>query len=215
MHKIGFIYILSNPAFDNLLKVGKTQSHPIKRAQELSSSTGIPEPFVVEWFQLVSRATEAEKDAHAALQTFRHNKNREFFCIATTECIRITSEATNRYKISTYKNPQIINNNVTLQEHTIKLDSTPPLSPIEKNRKDRDELLLKINKIRKQLFEYEQRIHDVAHSKDYAHNRSTQLKELKNQKRICIHKIAKFEQKIIKLNKEHNILLLRKDILET
>ena len=45
----GYIYILSNPTFKELYKVGKTSRDPYERAEELSSATGIPTPFKELW----------------------------------------------------------------------------------------------------------------------------------------------------------------------
>ena len=44
----GFVYIMSNPAFPQLLKIGKSGKDPTgDRVKELNQ-TGVPEPFKVE-----------------------------------------------------------------------------------------------------------------------------------------------------------------------
>ena len=53
----GFIYIMSNSAFPNLLKIGKSTKDPTKdRVSELNQ-TGVPEPFKVEYYALVEDET--------------------------------------------------------------------------------------------------------------------------------------------------------------
>ena len=44
------VYILSNPAFDtDIHKIGFTSGCVIERAKNLSSDTGVPLPFIVEY----------------------------------------------------------------------------------------------------------------------------------------------------------------------
>lgn len=75
----GWIYILSNPCMPGLLKIGMTTNSPHMRAKDLSSSTGVPERFVVEaaYFSDDPRGDEAA--IHSALNVHRINDSREFF----------------------------------------------------------------------------------------------------------------------------------------
>ena len=77
----GYIYILSNPSFVALYKVGKTTKHPLERAKELSEATGVPTPFKVEYFVEVENFTVTELLIHKILQEkgFRISHSREFF----------------------------------------------------------------------------------------------------------------------------------------
>lgn len=77
----GYIYILSNPSFNGLYKVGKTARDPYERAKELSSATGVPTPFKIEYLVYVEDNTYAEELTHSILQQkgFRLSNNREFF----------------------------------------------------------------------------------------------------------------------------------------
>lgn len=46
--RAGWVYIMTNPAHrDDLVKIGLTTRTPKTRAEELSSSTGVPAPFHV------------------------------------------------------------------------------------------------------------------------------------------------------------------------
>lgn len=82
---IGYVYVLSNPAMGTLLKVGFTCSSVEKRAAELSGATGVPSPFVVEYFQLTDDVETVEKLVHQTLP--RVNENREFFAVPVHEAI--------------------------------------------------------------------------------------------------------------------------------
>ena len=53
----GFVYVLSNPRIPGLLKIGYTERSVKDRAAEVSSGTGIPEPFVVGHFCVVQSIT--------------------------------------------------------------------------------------------------------------------------------------------------------------
>jgi len=75
----GFIYIISNPSFsDGLLKIGKSQKDPTLRKDELYS-TGVPEPFEVEYYAFVEDHDATELLIHKILKNFRPQNRREFF----------------------------------------------------------------------------------------------------------------------------------------
>ncbi len=77
----GYIYALINPALEGLVKVGKTTTNPEKRANELSSATGVPMQFMVAHSVIVANCDLAEKYAHGILEKkgYRISNNREFF----------------------------------------------------------------------------------------------------------------------------------------
>ncbi len=81
MNDVGHLYVLANSAMPGLVKVGKTTRSPTERAAELSSTTGLPTPFIVVYEQLFSDCSEAELFVHTYLATkgFRVSDNREFF----------------------------------------------------------------------------------------------------------------------------------------
>lgn len=71
----GFIYVLSNPDFPGLVKVGFSTKVPEIRAQEIGSHEGIPSAMVVEYYAFVdSEVRRREKDVHVALSDFHHGK---------------------------------------------------------------------------------------------------------------------------------------------
>jgi hypothetical protein len=87
----GFIYIMSNPAFPNLIKIGKSKKDPTTdRVNELNQ-TGVPEPFKVEYYAFVEDEDYIEKLLHHKFIENRPNKNREFFsleCVTAIDAVR-------------------------------------------------------------------------------------------------------------------------------
>ena len=89
----GFIYILSNPSFmDGMIKIGKSQKDPVFRKEELNSS-GVPEPFEVEYFAFVEDYDDVELNVHSKLDNRRPNKNREFFSCSIPEAILVIRQS--------------------------------------------------------------------------------------------------------------------------
>ena len=74
----GNIYILSNPTFPGLLKIGMTRGRVDRRANKLYS-TGVPTPFVIEYIGKSSDMYESEFLLHENLSNSRYHPNREFF----------------------------------------------------------------------------------------------------------------------------------------
>jgi len=87
----GFVYILSNPSMPNLLKIGKSDRDPTAfRADELYT-TGVPQPFKVEYFAYVEDHHSLETKIHRRFANKRPNASREFFTVGVEEtvvCIR-------------------------------------------------------------------------------------------------------------------------------
>lgn len=83
----GYIYILTNPAMPGLIKIGCTGRLPDERMKELSSHTGVPAPFKLEYWAEAEKFKYAEKLIHTRLRSKRFNK--EFF-----QCSVATAVAT-------------------------------------------------------------------------------------------------------------------------
>lgn len=75
----GYIYVLINKSFEGLIKIGSTTLGAKERARQLSSSTGVPTPFIVAYEIYVDDYINFEKQIHNRLSEFRVNQNREFF----------------------------------------------------------------------------------------------------------------------------------------
>jgi hypothetical protein len=80
------VYVLSNPAFDGLLKIGFTRRHVRRRMAELSRPTGVPRPFELVAFFPTSRPERDEARVHAALRE-RRVSGKEFFACTPREAV--------------------------------------------------------------------------------------------------------------------------------
>jgi len=97
--KSRYIYILSNPSFgEGLFKIGKTTRTPAERARELSSHTGLPDGFEVEFSTWVSDCHEAEKMVHEALNKYRGSK--EFFDVPLEKARKIVEAICSIFEVS-------------------------------------------------------------------------------------------------------------------
>lgn len=89
----GWVYICRSPASPQLVKIGYTTNSPDARARELSRSTGVPAPFVVEYAEHVVSPTRVELIIHQLLDRYRHNPDREFFQVSVPRAIAAVAEA--------------------------------------------------------------------------------------------------------------------------
>lgn len=80
--KSGFVYLLTNPAMPNIIKIGKTSKHPLERVKELSSPTGVPVPFQLAYYQACKDMDFVEKAMHEKFDNKRVKDNREFFMVS-------------------------------------------------------------------------------------------------------------------------------------
>ena len=87
----GFIYILSNPLYEGLLKIGQTSRDACIRRKQLST-TGVPDEFVLEYQALVSDFRRQEKYIHRKLSKVRHSNKKEFFETSVSEAITAIRE---------------------------------------------------------------------------------------------------------------------------
>ncbi|MFU2090234.1 GIY-YIG nuclease family protein [Avibacterium avium] len=94
----GWVYILSNPAMQNLLKIGYTDRDPFGRAKEISQATGVPFDFVVDYQIYVSHPYEVEQKTHRQLSKYRVNNNREFFQCSYEDAIYAIKEVISLYE---------------------------------------------------------------------------------------------------------------------
>ena len=83
----GWVYILTNDSFEDLIKIGMTGGLPKDRAEKLSQSTGVPTPFRVRYGAYVRDEAALEKAVHVELAHHRVNDGREFFRVASEEAI--------------------------------------------------------------------------------------------------------------------------------
>ena len=78
----GIIYILSNEAMPEYLKIGKTSgasAQDVRERMRQLDGTSLPLPFYCEYAAVVANYEMVEKALHTAFSSFRVLRNREFF----------------------------------------------------------------------------------------------------------------------------------------
>ena len=81
-----WVYVLSNPSLPKeYLKIGYTKLNPEERATQISSATGVPTPYKVEWAYKCFNGEIVERMTHEKLKAFRVNNRKEFFHISLEE----------------------------------------------------------------------------------------------------------------------------------
>lgn len=86
----GIVYVLTNDAMPNMIKIGRTSGEGVeRRVAELSRATGVPLPFRVAVARSVHDARVVERALHVAFGPDRVNPAREFFTIAPERAIAI------------------------------------------------------------------------------------------------------------------------------
>jgi hypothetical protein len=79
---------MSNSAFKaNIVKIGMSDRDPSHFRYAELSTTGVPDPFFVEYYAFTIEPEKLEKDVHDHLSTFRRSQNREFFNISAKDAI--------------------------------------------------------------------------------------------------------------------------------
>lgn len=83
------VYVLTNPAMPNLVKIGRTSQEEASSRIAQLYTTGVPVPFNLEYACRVQNSDEVEKALHVAFGPSRVNPKREFFSIAPEQAISI------------------------------------------------------------------------------------------------------------------------------
>jgi T5orf172 domain-containing protein len=89
MSSLQIVYVLSNPAMPNLVKIGRTDDTDANARIGALYSTGVPVPFKLEFACKVPNAAELEQALHIAFAPNRINPRREFFRIEPEQAIAI------------------------------------------------------------------------------------------------------------------------------
>ena len=84
----GIIYVLTNPAMPDMVKIGKTGRDILVRLKDLYS-TGVPLPFECAYAAKVDDVDKWEKAFHTAFGPYRVNPNREFFSIDPEQAVAL------------------------------------------------------------------------------------------------------------------------------
>lgn len=83
------VYVITNPAMPNLVKIGRTSQEEAGARIAQLYTTGVPVPFNLEYACRVQNSEEVEKALHIAFGPSRVNPKREFFSIAPEQAIAI------------------------------------------------------------------------------------------------------------------------------
>jgi hypothetical protein len=92
-----WVYILSNSSMPGLFKIGYTKSKPEIRAKQISSATGVAQPYIVEWAFKCHDGDLLENEVHRYLDSYRVSTNREFFQISLEEAKQAVEFLGQRY----------------------------------------------------------------------------------------------------------------------
>lgn len=88
-HETGYIYCLTNPLFDGVLKIATTDLTPDNKAKELTSHDAIPLSFNILFAKKVNKPYEKEKFIHRLLDQYteRVNPKRKFWRTTSEEVL--------------------------------------------------------------------------------------------------------------------------------
>ena len=85
----GIVYILTNPAIPNMIKIGMTNNEDVKVRMAQLYTSGVPLPFECVYAARVANYESVEKALHIAFGPDRVNPKREFFEIEAMQAIAI------------------------------------------------------------------------------------------------------------------------------
>lgn len=108
------VYVLSNEAMPNLIKIGKTQRSDLQARMSELYSTGVPFPFECLWAGEVEDCTRIESIIHNAFRDKRVNPKREFFNVAPDQVIPLLKELSTNELTTTVE--EALSANVTEEE---------------------------------------------------------------------------------------------------
>lgn len=83
----GIVYILTNPAMPNLVKIGMTTRLEVGIRMSELYTTGVPVPFECSFAGKVNDVKKVENAFHKAFGPYRINPNREFFEIEDSQAM--------------------------------------------------------------------------------------------------------------------------------
>jgi hypothetical protein len=92
-----YVYILTNETMPGLCKIGFTKNLPDKRAKQINAATGVAMDFTVEYAYPCYNGHDLEQEVHGYLDSFRVNKNREFFQVTVDEAKAVIQRLGERY----------------------------------------------------------------------------------------------------------------------
>lgn len=98
--KRGYVYVLSNPSMPGVFKIGRSVNGGLARAAAIYT-TGVPEPFHIEFEIIVDEPARIESAVHEQLIRYRVSHQREFFKCEINEIVAtIISEVIGEFEMS-------------------------------------------------------------------------------------------------------------------
>jgi len=94
----GFVYVLTNPAFPGVLKIGFTTRSVESRIAEFNSATAVPAPFEIVAYYSSHDPKKDERTVHLALHSCRA-PGKEFFAIKPKQALHLLTEVLGRRPI--------------------------------------------------------------------------------------------------------------------
>lgn len=91
----GIVYVLKNPAFPSLVKIGITTRSQVEVRMSELYTTGVPLPFECVYAGKVDNPKKVESALHFAFSDSRVNPSREFFDLDELQAIAILKLITN------------------------------------------------------------------------------------------------------------------------
>lgn len=85
----GWVYVMSNQSMPDILKIGVTKRTVEERRRNLSSSTGVPIPFDIEYECEVEDCYRVEKAIKTIFAPYRINPKKEFYKVSVTQVIAL------------------------------------------------------------------------------------------------------------------------------
>jgi hypothetical protein len=85
----GIVYILTNPAMPELVKIGMTTRAEVMQRMSELYTTGVPVPFQCSFAGKVEDVKKTERAFHKAFAPYRINASREFFKIEDSQAIAL------------------------------------------------------------------------------------------------------------------------------
>ena len=92
-----WVYILTNPAIPEMIKIGYTANDPHARAEQLSKGTGVPVGYEVAWAYKCYKGDRIEKEVHKYFKKQRVSPTREFFRVTLDEAKQIIEQIGGKY----------------------------------------------------------------------------------------------------------------------
>ena len=92
-----WVYILTNPAIPEMVKIGYTKMDPHTRALQISKGTGIPLGYEVAWAYKCYKGERIEREVHNRFKKQRVSPTREFFRVTLEEAKQIIEQIGKKY----------------------------------------------------------------------------------------------------------------------